>query len=118
MSAFPNEQQIPAQTDAILNKVIDEYFLPTKSPSTADQSFFQRNKPLIKGVVGISLGAMGGAYCALVLASVINGALAISTTLATAGLALAALLLIAGIAALVKHFSQPKQDSLNTLTPA
>lgn len=55
----------------------------------------------------IALG-VGSTYCGLVLAEVITGAAAISYTLATAGLAIAALFILAELAAFVKQLiSEP-----------
>lgn len=69
-------------------------------------SFFNKHKSVINSVlaVGAGVGLFGGTYCALVLAGVITGAAAISPALAIAGLTLAALLILAGAAVLVKGF--------------
>ena len=49
----------------------------------------------LRSLIALGVLGVGGSYCALVLAEVITGAAAISYTLATAGLAIAALLILA-----------------------
>jgi len=73
--------------------------------STKD-SFFNKHKSVINGVfaVGAGIGLTGGTYCALVLAGVITGATALTPPLALGGLTIAAMLILAGVAALVKYF--------------
>lgn len=74
------------------------------APSVGAKSFFNRHQGKL-AVAGF--GLTGGTYCALVLAGVITGAAAISPALAIAGLTIAALLILAGVAALVRDYCNP-----------
>ncbi len=104
-------------------KLAAEIAQSNDATGASSHSFWQRNSSLV-GVAGVTLGPTVGAYCALVLAGVITGAAAISAAFAIAGLTLAAIFLLAGIAALINHFSKSKSTQLDnvddglTSTPA
>lgn len=71
------------------------------------QAHYIKTSKLLHRISGIvAVGAVSGIYCALVLAELIPVAAAISATLATAGLAIAALLILAGVIALMMSFNE------------